>query len=181
MFAGQTRTFKVPAQGTTHALDAIGGHRFSVAGTPQHHSAFRLAKRHRQRCGPNKQRIVNRRFGIGPVIGYFMTQVGKELLDLLLVPESRMVRADGDSHCRSSLSCTDSRTVKRDTVSSSMSTDLSRIRSTDARRIASRPIANAPMANAPMASAPTAIAPTATAPEAPAGKVTLPGRLRVAS
>ena len=94
----QPRGLHVPAQGTSDALDAVGGDGFAVAGTAQHNAAFELAPGHTFRDRPDEQRIIHRFLRMRAEIRDVMAEALEQYLDIFLVPKSRVIRADGDFH-----------------------------------------------------------------------------------
>jgi hypothetical protein len=84
-------TFDTPAQCAANSFDAVRRHRFPVAGTAEHHAAFKLAISHGERNRTYEEWIVNRLFRISAKVNYFVIQPRKKYFDFLLVLESSVV------------------------------------------------------------------------------------------
>src|SRR5439155_19252890 len=87
----QARGFEVPAEGAADTLEPIGHDGLAVTRTAQHDPSLALAARYRFGGGPDEERIIHRRLGIGAEIRDAMPQWLEKDFDFLLVLKSGVV------------------------------------------------------------------------------------------
>jgi len=90
--------FHIPAQCTTDAFHPVRRYRFAIAGTAQYNATLKFAARDGFRHGPDEQRIIHRLFRVRAKIRNVVPQALQQFPDLFLVPESGVVRANGNFH-----------------------------------------------------------------------------------
>jgi hypothetical protein len=100
VFACQARSFEVPAQGATNAVNFIRDHGLAVARTSKHDAALTFAAGHGFSRWADKQRIIDRlRAGCAEILD-FVAESNQESFDFLLVFVAGVVGTNGDLHGR---------------------------------------------------------------------------------
>jgi hypothetical protein len=88
----------IPAESATDSFDAVGSHRFAITRAAEDHATLGLATSHCFSDRTDEERVIDRVLRVGPEVHDLMPQSTEELLDLLFIGESGMIRADGDFH-----------------------------------------------------------------------------------
>src|SRR5205807_298106 len=86
----------IPAESATDFFDAVGSHRLAITRAAEDHATLGVATRHCFSDRPDEERVIDRLLRRGPEVHDLVPQSSEELLDLLFIVESGMIRADGD-------------------------------------------------------------------------------------